>query len=74
MLDEMTAIEVNMTWKLVEAPLGDHLIGLKWVFKTKKDAAGVITKYKVRLVVSYPSSKNRTEASICVPRTLKPHI
>jgi hypothetical protein len=28
-----------------------QLIGLKWVFKLKKDASGVIMKHKARLVV-----------------------
>jgi hypothetical protein len=46
MLDEMTAIEANRTWKLEEAPTGIRPIGLKWVFKTKRDAAGNISKYK----------------------------
>ena len=50
MLDEMTAIEANGTWELVEAPANHRPIGLKWVFKTKKDAAGVVTKHKARLV------------------------
>jgi len=35
---------------LVELPLHARPIGLKWVYKTKKDAAGVITKHKARLV------------------------
>jgi hypothetical protein len=51
MLDEMTVIEANGTWELVEAPPGHRPIGLKWVFKTKRDAAGIITKHKARLVV-----------------------
>ena len=50
MLDEMTAIEANGTWKLEEGPAGIRPIGLKWVFKTKRDAASNISKYKVRLV------------------------
>jgi hypothetical protein len=50
MLDEMTAIEANSTWELVDASTSQHLIGLKWVFKTKKDASGVIVKHKARLV------------------------
>jgi hypothetical protein len=44
------AIEANGTWKLEEAPTGVRLIGLKWVFKTKQDATGIITKHKARLV------------------------
>ena len=50
MLDEMTAIEASDTWRLVDAPPRVKPIGLKWVYKTKKDATGVITKYKARLV------------------------
>ena len=50
MLDEMTVIEANGTWELVDPPPRTRAIGLKWVFKAKKDAAGIITKYKARLV------------------------
>jgi len=50
MLDEMTSIEASGTWELVDAPPRVRPIGLKWVYKTKKDASGVITKYKARLV------------------------
>ena len=46
MLDEMTAIEVNDTWELVDPPSRSRPIGLKWVYKAKKDAAGIISKYK----------------------------
>jgi hypothetical protein len=51
MLDEMAATEVNGRWKLEEAPADVRPIGLKWVFKTKRDAAGIITKHKARLMV-----------------------
>jgi hypothetical protein len=50
MLDEMTSIEASGTWKLVEAPNHTRPIGLKWVFKAKKDASGIVTKHKARLV------------------------
>jgi hypothetical protein len=50
MLDEMTAIEANSTWELVDPPPRTRPIGLKWVYKAKKDAAGLISKYKARLV------------------------
>jgi hypothetical protein len=49
MLNEMTAIEANGTRELVEAPASQRPIGLKWVFKTKKDASGVIIKHKAFL-------------------------
>jgi hypothetical protein len=51
MLEEMVAIEANVTWKLEEAPVGIRPIGLKWVFKMKRDAAIKVTKYKAQLVV-----------------------
>jgi hypothetical protein len=46
MLDEMTTIEANGTWELAEAPTVQHLIVLKWVFKMKKNAAGIVTNHK----------------------------
>jgi hypothetical protein len=51
MLEEMVAIEANVTWKLEEAPVGIRLIGLKWVFKMKRDAVIKVTKYKAQLMV-----------------------
>lgn len=50
MLEEMTSIEANGTWELVDLPPRQRPIGLKWVFKAKKDTAGIITKHKARLV------------------------
>jgi hypothetical protein len=35
---------------LVDPPVGYQPIGLKWVFKLKKDAAGRIVKHKAGLV------------------------
>ena len=50
MLEEMKAIEENKTWELVDPPLGCHPIGLKWVYKVKRDEHGAIVKHKARLV------------------------
>jgi hypothetical protein len=50
MPDELTAIEANGTWNWEEAPVGIRAISLKWVFKTKRDTVGNISKYKARLV------------------------
>ena len=35
---------------MVDLPEGVNKIGLKWVFKEKKDAAGNVIQYKARLV------------------------
>jgi len=50
MLDEFTSIEANDTWELVDPVPGVRPIGLKWVYKTKRDEAGLVTKFKARLV------------------------
>ncbi|KAF0910432.1 hypothetical protein E2562_002897 [Oryza meyeriana var. granulata] len=40
----------NQTWRLVPFPPGHRPIGLKWVYKVKKNAAGEVIKHKARLV------------------------
>jgi hypothetical protein len=50
MKEEMASIEQNGTWRLTELPQGHRPIGLKWVFKVKRDEAGAIVKHKARLV------------------------
>nr|GEY55955.1 ribonuclease H-like domain, reverse transcriptase, RNA-dependent DNA polymerase [Tanacetum cinerariifolium] len=47
---ELDSINRNNTWKLTTLPKGHNAIGLKWVFKTKRDANGNIIKHKARLV------------------------
>lgn len=48
--DELATLKAAGTWRLEEAPAGANIIGSKWVFKAKKDAAGNIARYKARLV------------------------
>jgi hypothetical protein len=38
------------TWTLVSCPAGCKLVDSKWVFKLKRDANGLITRYIARLV------------------------
>ena len=47
---EIASIEKNNTWSLVELPAGQKAIGLKWVYKLKRDSKGEVVKYKARLV------------------------
>lgn len=48
--DEITSIKKNKTWTLVDLPLGCKAIGLKWIFKIKRNTDGSIKKFKARLV------------------------
>lgn len=50
MMAEMNSIQANKTWELSALPSGHKAIGLKWVFKVKKDPDGNIIKHKARLV------------------------
>jgi len=50
MAKEIEAIEKNATWSLTTLPAGHKAIGLKWVFKLKKNSAGEVIKHKARLV------------------------
>ncbi|GKC05379.1 ribonuclease H-like domain, reverse transcriptase, RNA-dependent DNA polymerase, partial [Tanacetum coccineum] len=50
MKTELESIVENNTWKLVPLPKGVVPIGLKWLFKIKRNADGSIMKYKARLV------------------------
>jgi hypothetical protein len=48
----------NHTWELVELPPGKKCIGCKWIFRTKEDENGNITKYKARLVAQGYTQKH----------------
>jgi hypothetical protein len=50
MEEELNSILSNQTWEPAELPKDHKVIGLKWVFKIKKDPAGNIVKHKARLV------------------------
>ena len=51
MKEELSMIEKNNTWELVEKPAYRKVIGVKWVFKTKLNPYGSVNKLKARLVV-----------------------
>ena len=51
MEEEIEAIERNDTWELVSLPKGKHVIGVKWVYKTKSNIEGKIERHKARVVV-----------------------
>ena len=47
---EVESIEKNCTWELTDLPHGAKCIGVKWIFKTKLNERGEVSKYKARLV------------------------
>lgn len=50
MHEEMTTIEKNKTWKLIDLPKEKEAIGVKWVYRVKCNADRKVQKYKARLV------------------------
>eukprot|EP00253_Pinus_taeda_P028593 PITA_28593 len=50
MQKEYDALIKNVTWKLVDPPLGTKPIGCKWVYKNKYKTDGLLDKHKARLV------------------------
>jgi hypothetical protein len=44
--EEMRSIEENGTCHLADLPPGRRSIGLKWVFKVKRDENGDVVKHK----------------------------
>ncbi|WVY95082.1 hypothetical protein V8G54_034170 [Vigna mungo] len=49
MEEELRSIERNETWKMVDLPPDKQCIGVKWVFKTKLNLDGTVSKHKARL-------------------------
>ena len=58
MIEEMQAIDRSNTWELVPPPIGCKPIGLKWIFKLKRNSDGEVVRYKARLVVKGYSQKH----------------
>ena len=48
--EELDVLKAAGTWETVDAPVGANIVGSKWVFRAKKDAAGVVVRNKARLV------------------------
>lgn len=48
---DLRSIEKNEVWNLVDLPIGVKPIGLRWIFKIKRNSDGTVNKYKARLVV-----------------------
>jgi hypothetical protein len=51
MMEEMTSIEESDTWRLINLPPSHKPIGVKWVFKVKRDEHGAVSKHTTCLMV-----------------------
>ncbi|KAF3671409.1 putative ras-related protein RABA4d-like [Capsicum annuum] len=47
---EISALDANNTWSIVDLPYDKHPIGCKWVYKVKYLASGAVERYKACLV------------------------
>ncbi|GAA0143128.1 transmembrane signal receptor [Lithospermum erythrorhizon] len=60
---EMNSIERNNTWSLTDLPPGSKKVGVKWIYKTKTDETGIVTKHKARFVAKGYSQKEGVDYS-----------
>lgn len=49
--EEVSALEENDTWEVVDLPQEKRAISCRWIFKIKSDSKGEIERYKARLVI-----------------------
>ena len=61
MQEEMTSITENQTWSLEDMPPGHRAIGIKWVFKLKRNEKGEVVKHKAHLVAKGYVQKQRVD-------------
>ncbi|KAD0338797.1 hypothetical protein E3N88_44430 [Mikania micrantha] len=55
---ELASIEKNHTWELTDLPSGHRPIGLKWIYKIKRNASGDITRMEtVRLILALAAQR-----------------
>nr|GFD27778.1 retrovirus-related Pol polyprotein from transposon TNT 1-94 [Tanacetum cinerariifolium] len=48
--EELFQFKMKKVWVLVDLPKGKRDIGLKWVFRNKKNERGIVIRNKARLV------------------------
>ncbi|GKF37979.1 putative ribonuclease H-like domain-containing protein, partial [Tanacetum coccineum] len=49
MQDELLQFKLQKVWTLVDLPYGKRAIGIKWVYRNKKDERGIVVRNKARL-------------------------
>jgi hypothetical protein len=61
MKDELKILMDQGVWEVVPTPANHNIVGSRWVFKIKRDAAGNISRYKARLVAQGFSQQPGTD-------------
>jgi len=56
--EEIASIEKNNTWRLVLRPNRKRLIGVKWIYREKKNVKEEVERYKAKLVTKGYSQKH----------------
>ncbi|GKG43895.1 putative ribonuclease H-like domain-containing protein, partial [Tanacetum coccineum] len=50
MQEELLQFKIQKVWTLVDLPRGKKAIGIKCVYRNKKDERGIVVRNKARLV------------------------
>ncbi|GKF06109.1 putative ribonuclease H-like domain-containing protein, partial [Tanacetum coccineum] len=50
MQEELLQFKIHKVWTLVDLPYGKKAIGIKWVYRNKKDERGIVVRNKATLV------------------------
>ncbi|GJV10830.1 putative ribonuclease H-like domain-containing protein [Tanacetum coccineum] len=50
MQEELLQFKLQKVWTMVNLPKGKRAIGIKWVYRNKKDERGIVVRNKARLV------------------------
>nr|CAN68477.1 hypothetical protein VITISV_029627 [Vitis vinifera] len=53
MREEMSTLERNKTWEIVERPKGKNIVDCKWIFTLKYKVDGSLERHKARLVAKW---------------------
>lgn len=61
MEDKLSMIEKNNTWQLVNGPSDKPVVRVRWVYKTKLNLHGSVSKNKARLVAKGYAQKPRID-------------